>query len=162
MSFLIRKITRSKWMQNDIISSEDISADAITNCMKTTLNTLSTWEVSEEDYIPDAVLAIVSSYEHLDMVDVVCLKRNSLESSGLKLESTEGQTPVRDLVNNHIDICGLTYQSLGIVAKQIVEEIRADNVIRYTKAGIRKLINSAINQGQFQKEDLAESLRNKL
>lgn len=45
MTLLVRKINRAKWMQNDILSEQDVSADAITICMKTVGNTLSVWQI---------------------------------------------------------------------------------------------------------------------
>lgn len=162
MPFLVRKIEKAKWMQNDVISGEDISADAITNCMKTTGNTLSTWQAVGESDVSEAILAIVAGHQHLDAIDIVCLNRESLEKKGLILESTSGNTPVRDLVNRHIDISSLTYTTLGIVGREIVEEIKAKKVMRYTKGMLRKLLNDAILKGRFQRDDLNESLRNRL
>jgi hypothetical protein len=162
MSLLVRKIEKAKWMQNDIVGGADVSADAITNCIKTKGNTLSTWEISEESDIADAVLAIVSAREYLDTIDIVCLKRSSLESQGLVLQSTPGNTQVKDLINQHIDISDLTYRSLGTVAEQIVQEIKGGKVRRYTKGMIKKLLNDAIDLGRVQKADLHERLRNKL
>ena len=60
MSLLVRKINRAKWLQTDIAHGDDISADAITNCMKTTSNRLSVWEVESEARIEEAALAIAS------------------------------------------------------------------------------------------------------
>ena len=39
MRLLVRKIQKSKWMQNDILNGEPVSGDAITNCLKTKNNT---------------------------------------------------------------------------------------------------------------------------
>ena len=162
MSFLVRKIEIAKWMQNNIVGGEDISADAITNCMKTTGNTLSTWQIPGGNDVKEAILAIVSGHHHLDTIDVVCFDRSSLEKQGLSLESTPGNTPVKDLINRHIDISNLTYTALGTVGREIVEEIKQKKVIRYTKGMIKRLLNDAILTGRFQKGDLNESLQNKL
>lgn len=99
MSLLVRKIEKAKWMQNDIVGSEDISADAITNCMKTTGNTLSTWQIPGDNEIPEAILAIVSGHQYLDTIDIVCLDRSSLEIQGIALQSTLGNTPIQDLID---------------------------------------------------------------
>jgi len=132
MSLLVRKITRAKW--RDSLSGEDISADAITNCMKTTGNTLSTWTVQTRDEIPEAVLAIVSAHEHIDTIDVVCLDLLSLKNQGLRFQSTPGKTPVEDLKDRHRDISNLTYKSLGIVANHILNEIKEEKTERTPKA----------------------------
>lgn len=162
MSLLIRKIDKAKWMQNDILGGEDVSADAITNCMKTKGNVLSVWQVAEEGTIEDAVLAIVSSHQHLDTIDVVCLEPSSLQGEGIRLQSTPGLTPVKDLTDQHIDIFGLTYRTLGTVAKHTVEMIKKEKIVRYTKDNIKKLLNVAINSGRVQSDDLHKSLREKL
>lgn len=162
MPFLVRKIEKAKWMQNDVIGGEDISADAITNCMKTTGNTLSTWQIPVESDVSEALLAIVSGHQHLDTIDIVCLDRNSLESKGLTLEATPGNTPIKDLVDLHVDISKLTYITLGVVGKDIVEEIKKNKVMRYTKGMLKRLLNEAMLKGRFLKDDLNESLRNKL
>lgn len=162
MSLLVRKIEKAKWMQNDILAGEDVSADAITNCMKTTGNTLSTWLIRAWDEIPEAVLAIVSSHQHLDSIDIVCLERSLLERQGMDLRSTPGATPVKDLIDHHIDISNLAYRSLGTVANHIVNEIKQERTVRYTKGMIKKILNSAINDGRITKSDLHESVRAKL
>lgn len=162
MPLLVRKIDKAKWMQNDILGGEDVSADAITNCMKTRGNTLSTWEVSEEENIEEAVLAMVSAHQHLDTIDVVCLNPGFLQNQGIRLQTNCGNTPVKDLVDRHVDICDLTYSSLGTVAQKIVEGISNGKVFRYTKGSIKKLLKSAINVGLLQREDLYESVLKKL
>ena len=162
MSLLVRKIDKAKWMQNDILSGEDVSADAITNSLKTTDNTLSAWQVAGAEAIEDAVLAIVSSHKHLDTIDVVCLDPSSLESNGIRLQSTLGNTPVKNPISQHIGICDLTYRTLGTVAEQIVHVLKNGKDVRYTKGKIKKLLKDAIDQGRLQMDDLNESLRRKL
>lgn len=162
MSLLVRKINKAKWMQNDIICGEEVSADAITNCIKTKDNKLSTWKISKESEINNAILAIVSSHQHLDTIDVVYLKKSFLEHKGFMFQSTKGATPIVDLKDLHVDISGLTYSSLGTIAEQIVQVIKEDKVLRYTKGMIRKLINEAIDLGRLKKDDLNDSLKKKL
>ena len=165
MPLLVRKITMSKWrLRNDRLSDEDvyISADAITNCMKTAENTLSTWVVQTRDEIPEAVLAIASLHQHIDTIDVVCLDLFFLESQGIHLKSTPGNTPVKDLVDRHKDIFNLTYKSLGTVAIHIFNEIKGEKVERYTRGKIKKLLKNAIDAGRLQKNELHESVRSKL
>lgn len=162
MSLLVRKINKAKWMQKDVRSAEDVSADAITtNDLKTRGNTLSAWQVAEEA-IADAVLAIVASHQQLDTIDVVCLEPSSLERNGIRLQSTPGITPVKDIIYKHIDICNLTYRTLGTVAEQIVLALKEGKVVRYTRDNIKKLLMGSINMERLQMDDLNESLRKRL
>ena len=149
-------------MQNDIINGEDISADAITNCMKTTRNTLSTWKISNESEIEDAVLAIVSGHHHLDSIDVICLNSKALKMHGLTLEDTPGATPLESFSERHVDIINLSYTSLGAVANQIVENIKDGKVKRYTKGMQKKILKIAIESGRLKRDKLHPSLSMKL
>ena len=158
MGLLVRKINRAKWMQNDICGDEAVSADAITNCMKTTNNTLSAWRIDSEDDIDDAILVIVSNHQHLDTIDVVCLNPTELSKCGISLKDTAGQTPIKEFVQHHVDISDLTYKSLGDVADQIIQLIKTDKIKRYTRPTIKKLLQNGINSGLLRKEDLPESI----
>ena len=162
MPILVRKINMAKWMQNDILSGNDVSADAITNCMRTNQNALSTWQVNNENEIKEAVLAIVASHQHLDTIDIVFLDHDYLKKIGINLRSTPGDTPVKELINNHIDICELTYNSLGVIAKNIVQAIKDDKKKRVTKRELKTILSQAIESGRLVENDLHDSIRTKL
>jgi len=162
MSLLVRKIDKAKWLQNDIVRGEDISADAITNCMKTYRNTLSAWQIDNDAEIDDAVLAIVSSHQHLDTIDIVCISKDRLDQNGINMKSTPGRTPVEDLTNKHIDIANLTYKTLGDVAYHIVKAFCEQNVKRYTRGSLKKLLKEAINSGRLDIANLEPSVSIKL
>src|SRR5680860_1384079 len=68
---LVRKIEKAKWMQNDILNGEEVSADAITNCTRTNKNKLSLWFIQDESNLDDAVLALTSQAQHLETIDTV-------------------------------------------------------------------------------------------
>ncbi|HDJ89353.1 MAG TPA: hypothetical protein ENG40_01495, partial [Thermoprotei archaeon] len=130
MRLLVRKIQKSKWMQNDILNGEPVSGDAITNCLKTKNNTISTWGIMSEDKIEQAVLAIVSAHQHIDTIDVVILEKENIEKK-FNLKNEPGNTPVKDLVDTHIDICGINYNSLGELAQAIVDKFKENNIEAY-------------------------------
>lgn len=162
MSLIVRKIERGKWMQNDILSGADVSADAITNCMKTRNNSLSVWEVSREDQVDDVVLALASQSEHIETMDVVVLDRTTLINSGLQLQATDSPTPIKELSQIHRDIVQLTYTSLGVLARITVDAMRNKTNHRYTKGKIKNLIDNAIAAGRLKKEALKEDVKSHL
>jgi len=162
MSFLVRKINKAKWYQIDIMQSEDVSADAITNCLKTSQNTLSVWHIETEDDLEKAVLAIVANQEHLDTIDVVILDEPSLNDYNLNIIASPGETPVTSLIETHRDIAELTFTKLGQVKDHIVQRIRNQKLKRYTVSSLKKILTNAINDGLLQKEDLNESIRQKI
>lgn len=162
MSFLVRKINKAKWYQIDIMESDDVSADAITNCLKTTKNTLSVWHIETEDDLEKAVLAIVANQDHLDTIDVVILDEPSLTNYNLNIVASPGETPVISLIEAHRDIAELSFTKLGQVKEHIVQRIRNQKLKRYTVSSLKKILTNAINEGLLRKEDLKESIRQKI
>jgi len=162
MSFLVRKINKAKWYQIDIMQSDDVSSDAITNCLKTTKNTLSVWHIETENDIDKAVLAIAANQEHLDTIDVVILDEISLNNYNLNIIVSLGATPVKSLMEAHRDIAELTFTKLGLVKDHIVQRIRNQKIKRYNVNSLKKILTNAINDGLLQKEDLKESIRREI
>ncbi len=162
MPLLIRKINKAKWYQIDIENDDDVSADAITNCLKTTKNTLSVWRIESEDDLDQAVLALVANQDHLDTIDVVILEESSLINYKLNIVASPGDTPVESLIDAHRDIANLTFTNLGLVKNHIVERIRKQKLKRYTIGSLKKLLESAIANGLLAKEDLKDSVQKKL
>lgn len=159
MSPLVRKIDRTKWLQNDIVNGAQVSADAITNCMKTRGNNLSVWSVRSDSAFDEAVLAMSSEFQYLETIDIVALDDSALADAGLQIVATRATTPVTRLAETHRDITALTYTSLGIVAGFIVERFRANGVVRFTKGQLRTLLRQAIEEGSLRAEDLKDRVR---
>ena len=162
MSLLVRKINIAKWHQVDLSSTNDVSADAITNCMKTTKNTLSVWQIQSEQDLDKAVLALVANQDHLDKIDVVILEESTLLNYNLNILATPGDTPIPSLANTHRDIADLNYSKIGDGKNHIVDKIRAKSHKRYTVGNLKKLLKDAIEMGVLEKEDLKVSVKSKI
>ena len=162
MSLLIRKVNKAKWVQGDIENDSDVSADAITSCLRTTKNTLSVWQINTEDDLDNAILALVSNQDHLEAIDVVILEEESISKYNIKIIATPGETPIAGLSQTHRDLAELTYSKLGNIKDHIVERIRTDQLKRYTRGAIKKLILTAIEEGKIELTDLKESIRQKI
>lgn len=162
MTYLVRKITQSKWNQNKILEGAEVSADAITNCSKTTNNTLSTWEIENEHSVDEAVLALASKFDSLDTIDVVILDPQKLKASGLNIAKTKGNTLVSDLVDTHVDIVNMTYKALGSFADCIVESLKKEKVKRYTRTKLKGILQSAIASGRLDVSQIHKDLAAKL
>jgi hypothetical protein len=159
MPLLVRKIEKAKWQQNDILNGEEVSADAITNCTRTTRNSLSLWFIQDESYLDDAVLALASQFQHLDSIDIVMLDESSLKVNGLNVKNSQMDLPVKRLNDSHYDVVELNYSSLGRFANFIVNEFKLQKVKRYTKAQIKKILQDSIGAGELQKEKLSDSIK---
>lgn len=162
MPFLVRKINKAKWFQFDILKFDEVSADAITNCLKTTGNTLSVLQIESEEDIEKAVLAIVANQDHLETVDFVILDAQSLIDHNINIVFTPGDTPVKSLVETHRDVTDLSYTKLGHVKEHLVQRIRVDKIKRYTASSIKKILSKALSDGLIKREDLKESIREKI
>jgi hypothetical protein len=162
MCLFVRKIDRSKWLQNDIRQGERVSADAITHCMKTQNNTLSVWQIEADDNVDEAVLAIVAGHQHLESIDVITLTPAYLAQAGIEYTASKGRTPVTDLAETHINLIQLTYEKLGVIAYHVVDRIVQERIVRYTKGTQKEMLKQAIHQGRLSLEDLNENVRKHL
>ena len=162
MSLAVRKITFSKWNQRKILEGELPSADAITNCMKTTRNTLSTWLIADPTELEDAVLAIISPFKSLDTIDVVTIELSLLQDNNLELKASPGITHYAAFRDKHHDISNLDYDSLGRAANVIVTSIKQNSRVRFTHAKLKKILLQGIDDGKIIETELDESLQEKI
>jgi len=104
----VRKIGKAKWNIGRNVKTDldfhQIPADAVTADLRTSKNSLSFWRSETEADLGNAVLAIVANRERIDPIDFIWLKYQELEDDGHSFEESEGQTPVIDLVDRHVDI----------------------------------------------------------
>jgi len=173
MPLLVRKIDKAKWLQNDITGSEDVSADAITICLKTSDNKLSVWKVSTETDIEEAILAIVSGGDHLEAIDIITIDCQRMASDGIGFTQNpeKSVTRVQDLKDAHYDITDLSYGKLGVISQyivdcfkkgQIINSCKEGQVIRCTEIYLKGIMREAIEDGRLKKEDLPDSIQKKL
>ena len=159
MAFLVRKISPSKW---DVDVEGPINADAITNCLRTSGNTLSFWKVESEVEIADAVLALAASNDNLDKMDVVVVPESAFTANNISIQSTPGRTACVDLAETHRDLSNLTFHHLGIVADLLAEKIRNGQTTRFTMGKLRTILVAAIDDGRLDFEKLSEGIQKKL
>jgi hypothetical protein len=165
MSFLVRKINKAKWPKGNLseFDTSNLRADAITSCLRTTNDTLSIWEISSTDELSEAVLALVSSFEKLDKIDVIILEKTEITSKGFNIEDSPGNTPVIELINTHKDIVGLTYQTIGIFSKLLLDIMEnEERTKRFTVKKVKQILLEAIESGRLDINSLKKSLRESL
>lgn len=167
-TFLIRKITRSKWKPNAKVREGEIAADTITSDLRTTGCTLSCWASNLEDGVTpdessckDAILALVSTWERFDKIDITWLIPGELDAEGIAMEKTPGDTPIPDLVETHIDLTELDMHRLCATAQLIFDNITTRHV-RLTKSKVRNLLIQAIREGRVERDALNAKLRKKI
>ncbi|MCK8143374.1 hypothetical protein MW871_15895 [Flavobacterium sp. I-SCBP12n] len=160
MSILVRRINRAKWDQVDI-SNDDSSADAITLCLKTSNNDLSTWLVDSEAEIDTAILALItgSRQENLSTIHIVYFDETVITEKSLSLNSTLGDTIINSLTNKHRDISELTYSKLGSVKEIVLDCLRNNRFKTITRSNLKKMLVKSIEDGLIEKTSLSEELQ---
>lgn len=178
MPLLVRRINRAKWDQivdtnvsdnvitkianwfKFLINGNDASADAITNCLKTFNNDLSVWHIETDAELEDAILALItgSSQKKLSALHIVIIDEETALKKGIQLANTPGDTVAKELINSHKDLTNLTYYKLGIVKDLILDGIKKNRTLLYTRKQLKDLIKKAINEGKVNKLELHQDL----
>lgn len=166
MNMLARKISRAKWEPKEYLVASEIRADAISGCLRTTGDTLSWWQCTDDEKDIDEValaLAAGPKFDTFDTIYVVRLPEAVLANAGLASESSEGETAVKDLRSRHKDLVRLDVERLVEVARILAPLIRSgDKVVRFTKAQLMTLVTTAIHEERLDENDLSQKLQEKL
>lgn len=162
MTYLVRKITRTKWEPTEALAADEIPADAVTVDLRTTSNTLSFWMLdmpSNDAEIRSIVLALVTGAERIDRMDVTWIARDTLDAQNISLAPSDGRTPVESLRSKHVDATKIDLIRLCGVATQIAEALRLSQYRRYTKKELVQIIVEAIRDKRVSIDDLAPKVR---
>ena len=157
MPYLIRRISRAKWEE---VEQGEVSADAITNDLKTFQNELSVWLIPNKKELKKAVLALITGAKQtkLSTLHLVLIEEKLVKSNSLVLNTTKGDTVIKSLQNLHRDIGDLTYSKLGTIKDLILNCIKSNSYALYTKRQLKDLVKSAIESGELLKENLNHNL----
>jgi hypothetical protein len=159
MSLLVRKISRGKWPDDNNCSLENIPGDAISD-LRTFNNTLSFWYVTSEDDLKEAIIALASGskIDTVEKIDIVWVDIQQLLDKDVKIVSSPGDTAIDDLAETHRDVCNLTYSSLGIVSKIILDSIHKGQYKRMGKTTVKDYLIEALNTGRINKNKCKHEL----
>ncbi|EOQ22854.1 MULTISPECIES: hypothetical protein [Citrobacter] len=166
MGHLLRKFSLAKWEPNRGIDSQDISADAITGCTRTSNNTLSVWSSTTQDFASEEVekliVALATTMNEPAAIDLIWLEDEWLQSNGIELVSSSGGSKYKSLNNKHKDLASLKHSSLSLVGEHILSQMQDDTKFkRITKKELIKLVVKWMNADkEFNIDELKEKWRN--
>ena len=149
MSLLVRKISRAKWPEkNSTIKIDNLQADAVSE-LRTSKNTLSFWAIDNVSELKNAVvaLAVAPLASRLEKIDVIWIDDKDLTQLGIEIEPTKGVTAAIEYADTHRDVCNLTYSSLGIMAKAVMDAIHAGRHERIGKKEVKDYVKEALLNG---------------
>ena len=162
MPYLVRKVSLSKWQPKFGVIEGEIPADALSADLRTFENALSFWKIEspqDANEIGQVALALIANADKVDRMDLTWIKRESLDSKGIQMNSTEGNTPVKCLKNLHVDVSCLDMVRCSKIASIISESIHCQWIIRFTKKDLLKLITGALRGELLSIEDLNHKVR---
>lgn len=164
MEYLARKIARAKWMRKSDMEEAEIRADAITGCLRTSNDTLSTWECDiTDESLADVVLALAAAGSTIDKMDIIVLRKDTLAELGIRLDATLGRTAARHLEALHVDLTGIELERLSKLARTIADQARGNiNCYRFPRPRVISLLRSALSDGKLDLTILDTGIQDEL
>ena len=156
MTSLLRKVQHSRWYDAVSCRNEPVPADPLSD-LGTKHNRLSVWQVlSSDSNLEDIIAAIAATRAYLTNIDVVLIDEQSISQLGIKVEPTQGQTPLAHATDYHRDLVQLQAQTLVNIA----DVIRNRAVFRdFSEKQVGQLLARYIHEGRLNAFDLADKLR---
>lgn len=158
-----RKYTQSKWVEVEFPDGTTLSSDALTGCLRTQDGKLSVWASGNSDEEKaEAVLAIATSGQHIESIDVLTLARSELAQMGYHLVESEegGRSAVSELNRRHVDICDLSARRLLDFAEFLAPRLQSRATCRrYTRSEVLQLIHRALQGNRVSFNALSSSMQ---
>lgn len=170
MIYYVRKISRPKWQASPLSDDPEIadkevlnvSADAITNCLKTKSNKLSLWRVEVEEYSIDDIIPLIIGFDKPNTCDVVYIPAELIEETDLVLEQSisDANTPLESLKERHYNIIVNDYAGLGTFSKVVLKSLK--NHKRYGEKDIKNKLQSLLESHTIEPDMISQKLYQKL
>ena len=146
MKFL-RVVRRGRWAKYpDPGWPEDsgLSCDAFEDMRAKECN-LSVYAVTDKVGKQRVAVAFAAAREEIALVDYIVFKNSGLESLGVDVRRTKGETPDNDANDVHYNLGNLTAKRLA----QLTEIVSAGEHGRMFQRDIRMLLHKAVKDGQL-------------
>jgi hypothetical protein len=155
MAFLLRTVTKPKWVPPDWIAAGDVPADALTD-LRTIDNELSVWRI-EQDHsnLKMALAAVASNKDRLDKLDYTLFDEAILPAIPIQCITSEGGTPhAAANAAIHRDLTELTVKKVSDLA----HEIMATNLVRVPEKDVKLLLREALQSGALDRARIKPKL----
>jgi hypothetical protein len=165
MDYLAQKFERPKWVVKEYLYPDKISACAVTYCLRAPDDCLSFWscELYQAQTIDDVILALASTMQELETIDIVLFRMDELASDRIEFaQQTDPRCPVADLSNRHFNALKLDLDKLASIAKRLAAKSRNnedEHCIRFTRSRVKEIVTDAVNAGRIDRARLHKNLR---
>lgn len=155
---------KAKWEQSKSKKVEDLSSDIITNCLKTSNETLSLWCITDDSEIDDAIIALSSNRELIQKLDYIIIPDKYIDTYKLKLKDNSGGSPYGSFNSKHRDIININYSLLGVISEMILDIInnKDGEIVRVYEDQIKEKLKSALNRNILNTNSMNKKLLEKL
>ena len=162
MAYLMRKITPSKWIQeqHEGFCADEIDAESISDLCADE-NAISTWYIENktEEEIQQAVLALVSGFRTLDEIKIVFLDDAEIKNAGLNIKANEGITKIAEYSNLHRDIAELNAGKLVKLAELVLKKVWEEETQTINTEQLTLWLVQIINVGKLKFNDLDKNFK---
>ncbi len=170
MAYYVRKISRSKWQENQLSTDKvkaleevrSVKADAITNCIKTTGNKLSLWRIDEKRCVIEDIIPLILGFERPDTCDVIYISEEIFLQEGISLEqsSEDANVPIESLKKYHYNAIIKDYEGLGKFAKIVLESL--NNFKRFKGKEVKTKLKEMLDNHEIEKDMISDKLYQKI
>lgn len=158
MPYLVRRISRAKWDNDNFnyLINDNPPSDAITSCLRTFDNELSTWLINDLEELDKAILCLItgSKQENLNALQLIYFKIDDVTSKGLTIENSLGDTVIEEFRSSHYDIKNLNYTALGSIKDIVLKCLRINNYRIITKKALKDLLLESVNKTKILDKSL--------
>lgn len=162
----MRKIRKTRWDKELIkqeiwLGPDEIPSDPLGD-LTTTNNQVSIWELDQtKSNLNRLIAAIASNSDHVDKFDFVIfsIDQRKIEEMGIGLNPSMGKCPDKEMAKFHRDMGKFSGSKLVSFVKWILENGETE---RYLPKKVSKLIADSIQNGFIKKDDLNDSIYDKV
>ncbi|MCI8556966.1 MAG: hypothetical protein HFI19_04215 [Lachnospiraceae bacterium] len=170
MVYYVRKIARSKWPNMPLSDNPEkaiyeigtVSADAITNCIKTQENKLSLWRVEEKRNSIEDIIPLIVGFERPDTCDIIYISEDTFGEEGITIEQSikDANTPLEELKKYHYNAIIKDYDGLGKFAKVILKSL--GNHKRFKGKEVKTKLREMLHNHEIEKGMISDKLFEKI
>jgi hypothetical protein len=159
MAFLLRIVTKPKWVAPEWMAAGEVPADALTD-LRSNNNELSVWGVeSDTSNLNTALVAAASGRSRLDKLDYALLDEAILSAIPIKCVGSEGNTPHHTAnTTMHRDLIELTAQKVVHLAREMMPL----TLVRVPQKQVKHLLLDALQSGALDRTRIEADLLSEL
>lgn len=148
MSYYVRRVKRTVWPEENtdlkvaLDNFDDMLADPLTDCTRTSNGTLSLWSINEKEDDKNAIIALITAPDQktISGMEIIYITENHLEEYSLNVNKTNGRTSVNELVPTHYDIVGVNYKKLQDVGKLILSILMTEGSKKIGRSDVIEIL----------------------